>query len=517
MARWLDNADHGDPQSPRLTGRVARLAQRLGAVTDARITVIDAAGDIEGDSQEPELVGLPIGEPVELAGARRGEIGRAVRPLHRGEPPHYLVAVAVDGGRVIRLAVPIDDVLAARARMRDRLIVGALFGLVGCVALSWIFIRAITRPLQVMTRSAERLARGDYGAPPSIDSGGELGVLARAMNRMTGEVSARVRELTEQRDVLAVVFGGLVEGVIVVGRDRRIVLVNAAARPLVGDGELPPDLAPLVGRALAGEPADDELALVGRAVRVAARPLAGGAGELGAIVVLYDVTRLRALEAVRRDFLANAAHELRTPVTSISGYAETLLGGGVDAETRQEFVTTIHRNAQRIAALLADLLVLDRLEGRAALVGDRAPVRLADVVADAARTARGVAPDARIDVDVAAELAVLGTRDGLDHIVVNLVDNAVKYGAGTPIAVAACRVGARIRLTVRDRGPGIPAGHEDRVFERFYRVDAGRSRELGGSGLGLAIVQLQSAAIGGRVWVEHADPGARFVVELDAG
>jgi two-component system phosphate regulon sensor histidine kinase PhoR len=203
-------------------------------------------------------------------------------------------------------------------------------------------------------------------------------------------------------------------------------------------------------------------------------------------------------------------------VTSISGYAETLLAGGVDPETSREFLTTIHRNAQRIAALVADLLVLDTLEGRAALVGSRAPVALAEVVVDAARTARGVTPGAQIDVEVGPELTVLATREGLDHIVQNLIDNAVKYGSDTPVSVGAQRAGKRVRLIVRDRGPGIPPGQEHRVFERFYRLDAGRSRDRGGSGLGLAIVKSQVEAIGGRVWIEDASPGARFVVELDA-
>ena len=506
VATWLVNAGHLD-----------RLAPRLGKVTDARLTIIGADGVIQADSLEPETVGRPVGDAWEVDQARRGETGKVVRPLRDGEPPQYVVAVPADEDRVIRLAVPLDYVVDARARMRNRLLVGFGFGLVGCLVLSFVFIRALTRPLQQMTHTAEKLARGDYQVPPPIESTGDVGVLARAMNRMAAEVKARVGELTEQRDLLSVVVGGLVEGVAVVGRDRRVALVNHAARPLIGDGgggggELPEPLRPLVSRALAGEPADAELELVGRAVRASARPL----GHPGAIVVLYDVTRLRALEAVRREFLSNAAHELRTPVTSISGYAETLLGGGVDAETSQEFLTTIHRNAQRIAALVADLLVLDTLEGRAEVVGTRTPIALAQVVGDAARTARGVTPDARIEVEVGAELSVLGTREGLDHIVQNLIDNAIKYGNGTPVTVRAERTARHVRLSVADRGPGIPDGHEDRIFERFYRIDAGRSRDRGGSGLGLAIVKSQIEAIGGRIWVERADPGARFVVELDA-
>ena len=511
VATWLSTARH-----------VEQLTPRLAQVTGTRITIVGPDGLIQGDSLEPSTVGRPIGNAWEVQQARKGEVGRAVRELRTDEERQYLVAVPGGEGRVIRLAVPLGDIIEARARMRTRLLVGFGFGFLGALLLSWIFVRAITRPIQAMTRTAEQLAAGKYDAPsPSAatDAGGELGVLARAMMHMAGEVKAHVGELTEQRDLLSVVFGGLVEGVVVVERDGDIVLANDAAKPLIGDA-LPAPLVELVKRALTEHgQADEELELLGRTVRASARPLAAPGDEEGsaaAIVVLYDVTRMRALESVRREFLSNAAHELRTPVTSISGYAETLLSGSVDAETSKEFLVTIHRNAQRIAGLVSDLLVLDQLEARASVVGERGPVALAQVIGDAARTTKGVTPTAQIDVDVPPTLAVLGTRDGLDHVVQNLIDNAVKYGNGTPVTVRGERIAGRVRLTVRDRGPGIPKGHEDRVFERFYRLDSGRSRDRGGSGLGLAIVKRQVDAMGGRVWVEQAEPGARFVVELDA-
>jgi two-component system phosphate regulon sensor histidine kinase PhoR len=514
VANWLAIAGHPD-----------RLAPRLAAVTGTRITIVGADGLVQGDSLEPSTVGRPIGDAVEVARARRGELGHSVRELKPDEPKQYLVAVPADLGRVIRLAVPLGDIIDTRTRMRNRLLFGFGFGFLGALLLSWIFVRAITRPIQSMTFTAERLAKGEYDvAPPTAATaaGGELGVLARAMMKMAGEVKSRVGELTQQRDLLTVVFGSLVEGVVVVDRTGKIALANDAARPLIGEAtdELPPVLDALAKRATRGEPADQELELVGRTVRASARPLetrSGPADAAAVIVVLYDVTRMRALESVRREFLSNAAHELRTPVTSISGYAETLLGGGVDTETNKEFLSTIHRNAQRIAGLVSDLVLLDQLGGRDAVVGERVPVPLAQVVGDAARTTKGVTPSAQIDVEVGNELTVLGTRDGLDHVVQNLIDNAVKYGGGTPVVVRAHRVDGHVQLSVGDSGPGIPKGQEERIFERFYRVDAGRSRDRGGSGLGLAIVKSQIEAMGGRVWVEHAEPGARFVLELDAG
>ena len=499
VAEWLRIAGHPD-----------RLAPRLAKVTGTRITIIGADGLVEGDSLEKSTIGRPIGEAAEVAGARRGQVGRTIRKLREGEAPQYLVAVPADLGRVIRLAVPLGDVIETRARMRNRLLVGAAFGFLGCLLLSWIFVRAVTRPLQSMTRTAEKLAKGDYDAPPPIDSGGELGVLARAMNHMASEVKQRVGELTQQRDLLSVVFGGLVEGVVVVDRKGSIVLANDAAMPMLENEVLPKQLQPLVDKALSGAQADAELELGGRAIRATARPL----GDPGAILVLYDVTRMRALEAVRREFLSNAAHELRTPVTSISGYAETLLGGPVDAATSKEFLQTIHRNAERIAGLVNDLVLLDTLGGRATAVGERTSISLLQVCNDAAKTARGVTPTAQITVDVASDLQVLGTREGLDHVVQNLVDNAIKYGDNTPVTVRAEKRGFKIRLVVADRGKGIPKGQEDRIFERFYRIDPGRSRDRGGSGLGLAIVKSQIEAMGGRVWVEDNAPGARFVVEL---
>lgn len=513
VAAWLQGAGHPE-----------RLAPRLAQVTRTRITVVGANGLVEGDSRDADIVGRPIGEAPEIAEARRGEVARATRQLMKGAPPSYLVAVPTEDGTVVRLAVPLSDLHATRRRMRNRLLAGAAIGLLGAVALSFLVLRAIVRPVQSMTRSAERLAQGDYDVEAPVEAGGELGVLARAFSHLAGEVKARVEQLTEQRDLLSTVIGGLIEGVVVTDRAGKPVVINDAARPLVGgdlsdelDSDLPSDLPagllPLVARAQAGEPADAELQLRGREVRASARPL-----PEGALVVLYDVTQLRALESVRREFLSNAAHELRTPITAISGYAETLLANQVDPADSREFLEIIHRNANRIAHLVSDLLVLDGLEARASAIAERIPVALERVAADAVATARTWSPNAEVTIQIDPSLVVLGTREGLDHVVQNLVDNALKYG-GSKVEISATRDDAsrRVRLTIADHGPGIPEDQQARIFERFYRLDAGRSRDRGGSGLGLAIVKSQARALGGDVRVESKlGEGSRFIVELDA-
>ncbi|MCB9564719.1 MAG: HAMP domain-containing protein [Kofleriaceae bacterium] len=505
VAQWLAGAGHPE-----------RLAPRLARVVAAQVTIVGADGAIDGDSVGgARAAGRPVGDAPEIAAAMRGDIRRARRRLTDDGPMMYLVAVPTVDGGAVRIAVPLSAIDAARGQLRDRVAVAALVGLAAAVLLGLGAIRAVTRPLKAMTQTAERLARGEYDVPPpdpGQDGRDELGLLSRTLAQLAAEIRARVGELTAERDLSAAVVEGLVEGVVAVDRGGAVVLANRAAHALLGaDVAMPGPLSALVDDARGGVDRDGELAIAGREVRVSARPLAATGG---AIVVLYDVTQLRALEGVRRDFLASAAHELRTPVTAISGYAETLLGGGVDDASAQEFLATIHRNAGRIARLVDDLLTLERLEARPERIGERSSVALAAVARDAAATARAVTPTASITVAIDDDLLALADRDGLDHVVQNLIDNAVLHGGGV-VRVDAHRVGKRVVLAVADDGPGIAAAHQARIFDRFYRVEAGKPRR--GSGLGLAIVRQQVEALGGTIRVDSAPgQGATFVVELDA-
>jgi two-component system phosphate regulon sensor histidine kinase PhoR len=238
------------------------------------------------------------------------------------------------------------------------------------------------------------------------------------------------------------------------------------------------------------------------------------------VVVLHDVTERQRLEAMRRDFVAQISHELRTPVAAIQGYAETLLSGRPDEATRAEFLEVIHRQARRMGRLVADLLRLAELEARTAAQVREERVELARVTAHVLETVRDRAAEAGVTItaDVPAEVAARSDPDDLEQVLENLVDNAIRYGARPgQVRITGRTVEGRVRLTVEDDGAGIPAEDLARVFERFYRVDPVRSRKLGGTGLGLAIVQRLVTGLRGTVRAEsETGRGARFVVELPA-
>jgi two-component system phosphate regulon sensor histidine kinase PhoR len=232
-------------------------------------------------------------------------------------------------------------------------------------------------------------------------------------------------------------------------------------------------------------------------------------GRGGVVVVMHDVTELRRLETVRRDFVANVSHELRTPVSVIRANAETLLDGGLeDAGRARGFVESLLRHAERLSGLVSDLLDIARIEaGRVNL--DPKPLQLADVILRAAQTVEPNAQRKSIAVrsEVLPDLTIVADVRALEHVVLNLLDNAVKYTpAGGHVVVRARTEGRTVRVEVRDDGPGIEPRHRARIFERFYRVDPGRSRDMGGTGLGLSIVKNLTESMGGRVGVEPASP-----------
>ena len=390
--------------------------------------------------------------------------------------------------------------------------------------------RSVTVRIRRLKDFTERATAGEF-SPVERDHGhDELADLADGLSRTVAGLGQTIRTLTDERNRSSAILGSMVEGVAVVAGDERILFCNGAFEQIL---ELPEgssqgkklvealrqaDLVALVRQALpGGEEVTGEVE-VGTVRRrnfsVTAAPVRAG-GPSGAVLVLHDITELRRLERVRRDFVANVSHEFKTPLTAIQGFAETLLNGALDDKAnRNRFVEIIREHAQRLARLTDDLLKLSRIEaGRLEL--EIRPIGVEALVNGCVESARlkAEAKGLQFHVQLQEDLpAVRGDGAQLGEVLQNLLDNAVQYTpAGGQIAVKARSDGQEVIFTVADTGIGIPESDLERIFERFYRVDAARSRESGGTGLGLSIARHIVEAHGGRIWVESAiGHGSRF-------
>jgi len=388
----------------------------------------------------------------------------------------------------------------------------ALFALVVALGLATLTGRAVAQPLVALSKAARDIASGLLPAFPRSGIP-EVDALVQALRQMNRQLADRFEDVQREKAEAAAIVNAMVEGVIATDPRGRIVTANPAARRLLGyshEADLP-DLRTLfrvkaaraaVDAVLEGEAVQDrEVEFDGVTLTLNARALPTG----GAVLVLHDLTEVRRLEAVRRDFVANVSHELKTPLTSISGYAETLADGGVDPATTKRFLATIVSNAARMQRLVDDLLDLSRIEaGRwipepVAVSLESAANECWAMFADRAATrrvtfTRAFAPDAA---------TVTADPHAVRHVLQNLVDNALRYvPEGGAITCRSERADGGVVLSVEDNGSGINSDHLPRIFERFYRVDPSRSRDEGGTGLGLAIIKHMVEAHGGRVWAE---------------
>jgi signal transduction histidine kinase len=426
-------------------------------------------------------------------------------------------AFLATGGVVIALVVGL--LLALRGEPGGGSLVwivvraGAI-ALVAAAVLSWLLARTVTRPLDQLNEAARAMAAGH--APVYPESGlPELSRHALALRLMHQDVAGRLAQLRREREDTDTLIESMSDGVLAANARGEIVSSNTAARRLLGyrdDAVLPP-LAELfhdkaardvLRDALAGRDVEQrELDLDDRVLLATARALPDG----GTLLVLRDVTDLRKLEAVRRDFVANVSHELKTPLTSITGYAETLAAEAAPDTPSGRFAATILTNARRMQRLVDELLDLSRIES-GGWRPERRVIELEPAVRDAWLPFAQRAGTQRVAFDVAVNAdahAVAADPDALRQVFTNLFDNALRHTPpGGRIRVTADLVADSVRVSVEDTGSGIPSEHLPRIFERFYRVDAGRARDQGGTGLGLAIVKHLVEAHGGRVEAESA-------------
>ena len=508
-----------------LNNALHALAPRIGL----RLTVIATDGTVLAESDKPAdqlaLIENHLYRP-EVQSALENGIGSAQRRSDTIGVDLLYVAIRVEPDRIVRVALPLHDVAAISQHVRRAIAMASI--VVGLIALPLIFWLAqrTSAPIDAMRRMATRVAAGDFtGNAPDYEPG-EVGELAGALNQMSRQLENRLRELTSEKAHLAGILAGMTEGVLVVDAAGKIRLLNAALRQAFGlaDAALGKTvlevfrnagLAELIGAA----PAARELTFLQPAERVFTVQAGQLTGAAGVVVVFHDITRLKQLENVRKDFVANVSHELRTPLAVIKGYVETLLDEEPPApDIARQFLETIQRHSRRLELLIDDLLNISALESQQAKL-DCAPASLrataAAVVEELSQRARD--KNIQVTLEIPADLpAVSADVQRLHEVFVNLLDNAIKYTPfGSRVQVTAASSNGFLKVCVADNGPGIAAEHLSRIFERFYRVDKARSRELGGTGLGLAIVKHIVQAHGGKVWVEsELEHGSRFYFTL---
>ncbi|MBW7934438.1 MAG: HAMP domain-containing protein [Gemmatimonadaceae bacterium] len=489
------------------------LAGRLGRESAHRITLIDSTGRVIGDSEfdPPELGQLEnhAGRP-EVMQARADGVGSSRRRSpSAGNEELYVAVRAPLGVARVSLATTSLDAIVSSAR-RD-VAVSGLIALLVAILLSWLFARSVSQPVVELASVARGLAAGDFSQRPARAAPGEVGDLAVAVSRLAEQLSARVEALRAEETLVRELAESLNEGFLAVDARPQIVRVNETARQLLGIRaplpfgveQLPRDRAfrDALAAALAGQTVRDvEVTLDGRILNITARPLE----PRGAVLALLDVTRLRRLESVRRDFVANVSHEMKTPLTVIRGFAETLADDDPPADTRRQFAQSIAAHTRRMQRLVDDLLDLSRIESGGWVPAPQA-VDLAAVLGDDISAARAVADRKGIRLDVSLdETARVAFADptALRQIVGNLVENALRHTTRGSVTLRTTRDDAGVTVSVSDTGCGIAAEHLPRIFERFYRVDPARSREEGGTGLGLSIVKHLADAHGGRVQAE---------------
>jgi two-component system phosphate regulon sensor histidine kinase PhoR len=517
-------------QVPQST--LQQRVQHLGGVMGFRVTLVNTNGIVLADSDrtmsEVTRMDNHLKRP-EIQSALRLGTGESVRESETLHKQMLYLAVPIrasptgEGGilGVVRLALDTTEVDRRLSAFRHDLLKAGAAAIVVAILIALLSVRKISQPLRGLVRHAQEIGEGRYAAAPTVQSSDEFGRLAAAFSDMAQRVDEKVRELTRERSQLGAILGSLVEGVIALDHQGRILLLNAAAealfqikstqakgRPFLEVLRQSP-LNEVLSDALSRrEPLSREITLHSpheRILAVHARPVDYGEGT-GVLTAFHDVTELRRLERIRQEFVANASHELKTPLTSIKGFAETLLDGAIDdPQNNRAFVQTIQEQADRLMRLIEDLLDLSAIEARRVNYRweEIAPQDVADrVIQSLAPMAK--AHSVRIDNELKEPLPkIRGDREKIAQILLNLLDNAIKFNKpGGYVRLSARRLPSGLEMSVEDTGPGIAAEDLPRVFERFFRGDRSHSQEIAGTGLGLAIVKHLVEAHQGSVQAE---------------
>jgi len=519
------------------------LSKELGASSSTRITIILPDGKVVADSDENPADMENHSDRPEFKDAFEVGIGKSMRFSHTlGKSMMYLALPIKDKGKilaVVRTSVPVVAINEKLHDFNNKIILSVIIVAIFAAVVTLIVSRRISLPIEQMKETAQRFALGELELRVPLPKQAELNELAQALNEMAQQLQDRIQTITQQRNELKAILSSMVEGVVAVDSNGYIVNINEAAAKFLST-----DIAKAQGcsieevirntdfqefiQGILNEERNGQTDIVlsgrkDRIVRLDGASLTDSQGnKSGAVVVISDLTRMRRLEDVRRDFVANVSHELRTPITSIKGFVETLMSGDIKMPQEAErFLQIIAKQSDRLNAIVEDLLSLSRLEAsteKRKITFEKASIKkvLNSVIEMAIIKAE--VKDITIELDCDESLEVKINANLLEQAILNLVDNAVKYSepAGK-IQIKAYRTNKMIVISVRDYGFGVSREHQGRIFERFYVVDKSRSRKLGGTGLGLAIVKHIAEVHGGKVTIESTPGvGSTFFLHLPA-
>ena len=521
------------PQTPE---EIAALNTWVAANAAAgvRVTVISADGRVLADSQSETATMESHADRPEVKAALQAGEGRASRDSASMKEPllYYAVRENLAGGipMVVRLALPMRGFREPLGTFRRNLWMWSLLIFIAAGAFAMWVSRSYTDRIERLREFSRRVAEGDFRPLPSEGKRDSLEALGASLNQTAARLDRTIRTLTEERNLSAAILGSMIEGVAVVNGAERLVFTNPGFAEILGL-DVPPvsgssllevvrqtELIEAVRRVLGGEPRVEAEIATGtlRQHFFAATVASVRAGETsGAVIVLHDITALRKLERIRRDFVANVSHEFRTPLTAIQGFAETLLGGAIDdPQNRERFLGIILEHSRRLARLTEDLLKLSQMDAEKLELEIR-PVSVAQLVESCFETAQRRATDKglTLSLNLPSQLPdVAADSRRIQEVLQNLLDNATQYTLpGGKIVLSAETRSEEVIFTVADTGIGIPQADQPRIFERFYRVDVARSREAGGTGLGLSIARHLVEVHGGRIWVEsELGVGSKF-------
>lgn len=531
-------------QSPKFT-EVDVACKALGQKGATRITLILPDGRVIGDSDENPSDMENHGSRPEFRAALSEGSGKAVRFSRTlGQNMMYMaISVKQDDTilAVIRTSIPVTRIEQELAKLYERVFWAGIIIAVCAAAVSLVLSRKLIRPIEQMKEMAKRFASGDFSGSLSLPGATELAELAADMNEMARQLKNRIETITEDKNRIQAILSGMIEGVIAVDSTGVVVGINKAAADFWGIDETKtpgrsieevirnPEFQSFVQKTLHDKEPSTEIGSFvtnkgEKRLQLHGTTLTDDEGwKKGAVIVMHDMTRIHRLEEVRRDFVANVSHELKTPITSIKGFVETLLEGALaNPQEAKRFLEIIARHADRLNAIVDDLLSLSRLEEDSEnrrLFFENAYLK--PVLVSTVELSSYKAEKKNISVELICDERICAKINSalIEQAVFNLIDNAIKYSPdNSSIKITIQRNAKEVLISVCDKGCGIEEQHLSHVFERFYVVDKSRSRRLGGTGLGLSIVKHIAQVHGGRVTVESKiNEGSKFTIHLPSG